>query len=287
MTTQEAFHNLNAASAGHRSAPPTPHAPAKRPAPAAGVTAPETLEAAISGRAALILLASIVFGALAAVALIPAGTRPMVQTIVNAAPVVFWHISRSTAFVALFFTWLSMIFGLLITGKVASKWPGATQTFELHQHASLLGLAFALIHVLILLGDRTLAFTLSQVIIPLAGESYTPIWFSVGQFSLYAMIILTLSYSVRKTISQPVWRAIHFASFLQFTLAVVHGFFRGSDSGNLAAQIGYGICVVSVVALTVYRVAVSLRARAAKAARPSRAVRSQPSQGFEPCEGQR
>ena len=62
--------------------------------------------------------------------------------------------------------WLALALGLTITNRLARLWPGGPVAFDVHQHASLLALTFALFHALILTGDRFIAFILAQVAVP-------------------------------------------------------------------------------------------------------------------------
>ena len=51
---------------------------------------------------------------------------------------VYWLLARAGGFVAYGLLWLSVVFGLLMTGKVARHWPGARQANAIHQSVSLL-----------------------------------------------------------------------------------------------------------------------------------------------------
>ncbi|MCJ7432540.1 MAG: hypothetical protein MUO77_03540, partial [Anaerolineales bacterium] len=72
--------------------------------------------------------------------------------------------------------WLSMALGLGITNKMARLWPGAPATFAIHEYVSLLGMAFALFHALVLLGDHYINFTFAQMLVPFATVDYRPFW---------------------------------------------------------------------------------------------------------------
>jgi predicted ferric reductase len=113
---------------------------------------------------ALGLLLAALVGALGAVLLLPAWLPGLSQSLLGAEPKAYWYLARASAGVAFGLLWLSMVFGLLITNRMARLWPGGPAAFDLHQHASLLGLAFGLFHALILLGDGYM--TIPSPIIP-------------------------------------------------------------------------------------------------------------------------
>jgi len=198
------------------------------------------------------------FGVLVALALVPTWSPSLTATLLGPNPKAYWYLSRATAFVALALLWLSMMLGLLISDKIARTWPGAQAAFGMHEYVSLLGLGFAMFHALILLGDRYIGYELAQILIPFAGQSYRPIWVGAGQIGLYVWAIISASFYVRKRIGQTGWKLIHFASFFNFVVAVMHGLASGTDTGSVWAQAAYWAFGASVLFLTVYRVVASL-----------------------------
>jgi predicted ferric reductase len=199
-----------------------------------------------------------ILGAFAAIVALPAWLPGLSTSLLGAEPKAYWYLSRSSAFVAYILLWLSMVFGLLMTNKLARVWPGGPTAFDLHQHASLLGLAFALFHALILLGDRYIQATLFQVLVPFQYTGYEPLWVGLGQVGFYGLAIVGLSFYVKDRIGRRAWRLIHFLSFAVFALALLHGFWSGSDSQSDLARVIYWTSGGSVLFLTVYRALITL-----------------------------
>lgn len=204
-----------------------------------------------------IVLAAIL-GAFAAIVVLPAWLPGLSASLLGAEPKAYWYLSRSSAFVAYILLWLSMVFGLLMTNKLARVWPGGPTAFDLHQHTSLLGLAFALFHALILLGDRYIQATLAHVLVPFQYSGYEPFWVGLGQLGFYGLAIVSLSFYVKDRIGRRAWRLLHFLSFAVFALALLHGIWSGSDSQSDLARVIYWGSGGSALFLTVYRVLVSL-----------------------------
>ena len=144
----------------------------------------------------LILLA-VITGLLAAILLLPAWLPNMAVSLGGESPKVYWYLSRATAFVSLTILWLSMALGLGITNKMARLWPGAPAAFAIHEYVSLLGMAFAIFHALVLLGDRYINFTVAQILIPFSTADYRPVWVGIGQIGFYVWLIVNLSFYVR------------------------------------------------------------------------------------------
>jgi predicted ferric reductase len=194
-------------------------------------------ESSVSIQSFLMVLFAMTVGLLAAVILLPAWLPNMAFSLSGDAPKAYWYVSRATAFVSLTLLWISMALGLGLTNKMARVWPGgASAAFAIHEYVSLLGLAFAAFHALLLLGDRYINFTLSQILMPFATGNYHPFWVGLGQTGFYIWAMVAFSFYVRQGIGQKTWRWIHFASFAMYLLGLFHGLFSGTDSGLAWAQ---------------------------------------------------
>ena len=120
-----------------------------------------------------------------------------------------------------------------------------------------MGLAFALFHALILMGDKYINYDLAQVLVPFNSTGYKPVWVGLGQIGFYLLGLVGLSFYVRRRLGNRSWRLIHYLSFLTFMLALLHGIFAGTDSTVLAIRIFYWVTGASLLFLFVYRVLIA------------------------------
>lgn len=227
----------------------------------------DALPPAMAFHTLAIMLLAVVIGAIAAVVVLPAWLPGLSSSLAGSQPKAYWYLSRASAFVAYALLWLSMAMGLIMTNKLARVWPGGPTAFDLHQHASLLGLAFALFHGLILIGDRYTNYTVGQLLVPFASSNYRPVWVGLGQIGFYLLAGVGLSFYVRRRIGQRRWRVIHYLSFAVFALALVHGLFSGTDSVLPWVRSIYWVSAGSLLFLTIYRV---LATRLLPAKRPAK-----------------
>lgn len=250
------------AAAAEPSSPPmsaaaaaTAPAPAPTPAPAASpLPDEETLDPAATIESLIQILLAIIIGTALAVVVLPLWLPGLRHSLLDPAPKAYWYLSRTSAMVAYVLLWFSMIMGLLISSKQARIWPGGPTALDLHQHSSLLGLGFGLFHAIILLGDNYIGYTLVQVLLPFASSGYSPVAVGLGQVTFYLMLLITLSFSVRRLIGRTWWKAIHMLSFSAFLLAMLHGIASGTDSSTWWAQAIYWVSGGSVLFLTIFRV---------------------------------
>jgi predicted ferric reductase len=222
------------------------------------------LPPAMAPQALLTLLLGAVAGALVAVVVLPVWLPVLSGSLLGPEPKAYWYLARISGLVSYTLLWLSMVFGLLMTGKLARAWPGGPAAFDLHQHTSLLGLALVLFHALILLGDRYIQATLVQVLVPFAYTGFAPLWVGLGQLAFYGLALVGLSFYVKDRLGRRAWRLVHFLSFAVFGLALAHGIASGTDGEAALTRALYWASGGSILFLTVYRALASWRVRPAR-----------------------
>lgn len=245
-------------------------APASRPA--AGPALADQLEHALLALAPPALFVLVLAAAAGAAVLIglayPETFQALAASLAGAEPKVYWYLTRASALVSYGLIWLSMVLGLALTNKLARAWPGGPTFAALHEHASLLGLAFGGVHALTLLGAHSIGFTLEQVLVPFANLDYRPVWVAAGQIAFYLLLPVTFSFYGRRWIGVRLWRWIHALSFAAFALSLAHGVFSGTDSASALGLMAYWASFVTVVGLSTLRV-ITLLTRPANLAAPA------------------
>jgi hypothetical protein len=203
------------------------------------------------------------FVVVTAILLIAIPTLPMLisnllYSFSGASPKIYWYLSRASGFVTLTILWVSMALGLGITNKMARLWPGAPTAFAMHQFTSLLGLAFAAYHMLVLIGDHFVDFSLPRLIVPFS-IAYETFWVGLGQLCFYLWIVTVVSFYFRQHIGQKVWRVIHYVNFAVYIMGFLHGLKSGTDSGDAWALWYFAISALSILLLLGYRVNGSIK----------------------------
>jgi len=237
--------------------------------PATNLPQSDDFTDAMSGQALLTMLLAVTGGAVGATLVVPALLPDLTRSLLGSEPKAYWYLSRSSAIVSYVLSWASMIFGLLITTRTARLWPGGPAAFDLHQHASLLAVAFALFHALILLGDEYIGYTLRTIAVPFAGVDYKPLDVGLGQIGFYVMAVVGLSFYAKNTLTQRGWRLVHFLSFAAFVLVLAHGIRSGADSSSGGMTLLYWISGGSVLLLSVFRATLAAASRQSRRFTPN------------------
>jgi DMSO/TMAO reductase YedYZ heme-binding membrane subunit len=174
-----------------------------------------------------------------------------------------WYTVRTFGFLAYLVVAGSVVYGLLLSTKILDAIAHRPVSFALHKDLAIVGLVLAMLHVVVLLADQSFAFTPRAILVPFASP-YAATWVGIGQISFYGLAVITASFYVRRQIGQRAWRMLHYLTFLAFIGATSHGIMSGSDSGSVWAFYIYLIPGSLAVFLLVYRIVISIAARASR-----------------------
>jgi methionine sulfoxide reductase heme-binding subunit len=163
----------------------------------------------------------------------------------------WWFITRAAGLTGYFLLWLSMAWGLAIPSKIAQPVLEGTFTYDFHEYLSLLGLGFVLLHIVVLLFDKYLPFTIVQLLIPFV-NSYRPFWVGLGILSFYIFLVVIVTFYFRAQVGTKAFRAIHLVSLAGYLGTTLHGLFAGTDSALPVTMLLYAGTFLVIVFLTVY-----------------------------------
>jgi predicted ferric reductase len=186
-----------------------------------------------------------------------------------------WYITRSAGILAYLLLWLSTAWGLLVPSKLLEPVLHGNFTYDFHQFISLLALGFLGLHIFILTADRYLPFTLAQILIPFSAP-YRPLWVGIGVIAFYLILLVTVTFYMRKRIGMKAFRLIHTLSLVAYLAALSHAFMAGTDSSLVATQIMYAGTFLVIVFLTVYWLVMLVKSSSEKAAPQNIPVRISP-----------
>jgi len=131
---------------------------------------------------------------------------------------------------------------------------------DLHNWTAYIALALAVAHPVVLLGDKSLRYRISDIVLPVSAP-HQPLWTLLGSLALYAVIvvIVTTQKAVKRRLGFRVWKNIHLISYGTALLFVTHGIFMDPelkdrpvdwlDGEKLISE----ICAIVLVAATIIR----------------------------------
>jgi predicted ferric reductase len=173
-----------------------------------------------------------------------------------------WMFSRATGLVAYVALSIDVIVGLLVSTRSADRLVQRGQLIDVHGWLSPLTLALVLAHAVVLLADRYVRFDIVDVFVPFASGRWS-LAVGVGVLAGYLMLVVHLSFGMRKRIGTTTWRRLHYLSYAAFVLVTIHAMAVGSDRANPWFASVYAVLLLVVASLLALRIR---RTRAAIAA---------------------
>lgn len=163
-----------------------------------------------------------------------------------------WMLIRGSGVVAFALLTVSVVWGLMLTTKILGSWAKAKPLTWFHESLAVGALLATAIHMVVLETHDYVDFTWADILIP-GRSDWRPSAVAFGVVAFYGMVVISLSFYVRRFIGLGAWRAVHFGSFGVFTSAALHGTLSGTDSSE-PWMIGlYWVSVVIVAVLLLIR----------------------------------
>jgi predicted ferric reductase len=162
-----------------------------------------------------------------------------------------WYVARAAGIVTWGLLVASMVWGLLYATRVFGRRVRAWWLLGVHRWLGVLAIAFTGIHVVAILADRYVNFTVTDVLVPFVG-TWKPLSVGLGILSMYLLLAIELTSLAKAKLPYHVWRWIHLASYGLFALATIHALASGTDlttvlNDGLAVALGAVAVAVAVI----------------------------------------
>ena len=163
----------------------------------------------------------------------------------------WWYLTRAAGLMGYFLIWLSTAWGLVVSSKILDPFMERAFNYDFHEYLSWLGLAFIGIHVIVLMADKYLPYTIWQILIPFLSP-YRPFWVGLGVIAFYLSLLVTITFYLKKKIGIELFRKIHYLSLVGYFGATLHGLYAGTDSVLPIANLLYKGTFLVTLFLIVY-----------------------------------
>jgi sulfoxide reductase heme-binding subunit YedZ len=176
----------------------------------------------------------------------------MVVAAIGANSRALWYLTRGTGLVALVLLTVTMVLGISQVVRYAR--PGFPRFIigGLHKNVSLVAVVFVAIHVVTAVLDTYAPIGIVDAFVPFTGI-YRPLWLGLGAVSFDLMLALVITSLVRERIGLRVWRAVHWAAYASWPVALAHSLGTGTDTKVSWVVFVYILCLGAVCAALVWR----------------------------------
>ncbi len=165
-----------------------------------------------------------------------------------------WILARSSGLLAYGLLTASILVGIVLKSRPFDRIRPARIT-DLHRFLAILGLGAIAIHGTALVLDTTVRISPAALFVP-GLVPYRPLATSLGVLAAELMLVVYVSFPLRRRIGTRTWRLLHWATYAVFTLATVHGLAAGSSTHEAWALLLYGSATGAVLGATGWRVLV-------------------------------
>lgn len=164
----------------------------------------------------------------------------------------FWLLARASGLTAYVLLTCSVLAGLVLKSRPFGRALKPASVTGVHRQLALLGLGMLVLHGAALTLDRTVHMPLAALLVP-GASPYRPLPVALGVAAAELAALVVLSFSLRRRIGVRNWRRLHWATYLVFLAATVHGVASGTDTAQSWAHGLYLGAVGAVVFATAWR----------------------------------
>jgi sulfoxide reductase heme-binding subunit YedZ len=164
----------------------------------------------------------------------------------------FWMVARASGLTAYLLLTLAVLAGLVVKARPFGRSLPPAAVTDVHRVLALLALGAVALHGTALVLDTAVDIPLAGLVVP-GSVAYRPIWTGAGVVAAELMLLVYLSFGVRRRIGSRAWRRLHWTTYAVFVLATAHGLAAGTDSASSWALALYGGAVGSVCAAAAWR----------------------------------
>jgi sulfoxide reductase heme-binding subunit YedZ len=166
-----------------------------------------------------------------------------------------WYFARGSGIVSLGLLTLTVVLGITTSTRWATERLPRLVVAGLHRNVALLSVVFLLLHVSSVVVDGYVPIRWIDAVLPF-GSSYHPLWLGLGAIAFDVLIALVVTSLLRVRLGHRVWRAVHWAAYVCWPLALLHGLGIGSDHRQVWLLVFDSLAIVAVAAAVWWRLAI-------------------------------
>lgn len=142
-----------------------------------------------------------------------------------------WALGRGTGVVALVMFTVALVLGIVTRSGRPLPGLGRFGAAELHRTAALTGTGLVLAHLGSLFLDPYAQLRLVDMVVPFLGVA-KPLWLGLGTLAVDLLAVVTVVSLLRHRVGPRVFRAVHWATYLLWPVAVLHALGNGTDAAS-------------------------------------------------------
>ncbi|MBM6399183.1 ferric reductase-like transmembrane domain-containing protein [Phycicoccus sonneratiae] len=139
-----------------------------------------------------------------------------------------WYLSRGTGVASIALLTAVVVLGTVTSGRRRPHGESATVVMAVHRWLSLGMVAFLGVHVATAVAETYVSIDAISAVVPFT-SGYEPFWVGLGTLALDLLVAVVATSWLRHRIPERAWRAVHYAAYGLWPMALVHGFVLGTS----------------------------------------------------------
>lgn len=187
-------------------------------------------------------------------------------------PHIWWYLTRASALIAWVLMTMSVLWGILLSTRVMRRVDNPAWLQDLHRYLGGLTLLMVALHMVTLMLDGWLQFSITETLVPFATD-FKPLAVALGIIAFYLLLAVQGTSLVMNKLPRKFWKALHYSSYAALLLVALHAGWTGTDVG------AWWYRVLAIVLIGVATIAVLVRI--VTGTRTGGAPRTQPAQSLD------
>ncbi len=138
-----------------------------------------------------------------------------------------WYASRATGVASIVLLTAVVVLGALVSGRRRPHGEQATVVMAVHRWLSLGMVAFLAVHIVTAVVETYVSIDVISAIVPFTSH-YETLWVGLGTLAVDVLVAVLVTSWWRHRLPERAWRAVHYASYLLWPMALVHGLVLGT-----------------------------------------------------------
>lgn len=164
-------------------------------------------------------------------------------------PHIWWYVTRASALIAWVLMTASVLWGILLSTRVMRKVDNPAWLQDLHRYLGGLTLIMVALHMVSLMLDPWLKFTIVEELVPF-GTDFKPLPIALGIVAMYLLVAVQGSSLIMNRLPRKFWKGLHYASYATLLLVALHAGWSGTDTSTWWYR-ALAILLISVATIAV------------------------------------
>ena len=160
----------------------------------------------------------------------------------------------------------SLVWGVLVATRVLKAIDRPTWLLAMHRWFSALACVLIVLHMLALVADNFVHFSLADLLVP-GVSSWKTVPVAMGVVAFWLVAVVQATSLLMRRMPRDVWKFIHYFAYVAVWLTSLHGALAGTDATNDAYRfVALFLTFVAIVAAVIRVIIGTTRAQAARRA---------------------